>query len=251
MKRFADKAVLVTGAASGIGKATAERFAAEGARVMVADIDEAGAAAVARAAAEASAADVHHIRFDAGEAADCARIVSATVELFGKLDIVVNNAGIMDWGKAEDYDEDRFERILRVNLGSVFRVSKHALPHLEKTGGCIVNTSSSSALSGVPYACAYSASKAGINGMMRSMAAEFANRGVRINSVCPGAVDTPLNTKAPIPAWADMSRLASAFPKTAKFSAPEEIAGAIAYLASEDARNITGITLSVDGGQTL
>jgi meso-butanediol dehydrogenase/(S,S)-butanediol dehydrogenase/diacetyl reductase len=242
---------LVTGAASGIGKATAARFAAEGAKVVIADIDEAGAGALADSINAKGGAQAVAMRFDAGEAADCEQTVRKTVERFGKLDVLVNNAGIMDWGKAEEYDDARFERVIRVNLGSVFRMSKHALPHLEKSGGCIVNISSSSALSGVPFACAYSASKAGINGLMRSMAAEFAQRGVRINSVCPGAVDTPLNTKSPIPSWADVSRLQSAFPKTGKFSDPDEIAGAILYLASADARNVIGITLSVDGGQTL
>lgn len=245
MKRFAEQAALVTGAASGIGKATAERLAQEGARVLIADIDEAGAAAVAGAIGAES------VRFDASDANDCARIVADAIARFGKLDILVNNAGIMDWGKAEDYADERWERVLRINLGSVFRVSKAALPHLERSGGCIINVSSSAALAGVPYACAYSASKAGIAGLTRSMAVEFSNRGVRINAVCPGAVDTPLNSKAPIPDFVDMTRFMGVAPKTGKISAPDEIAGAIAYLASADARNVTGITLSVDGGQTL
>jgi meso-butanediol dehydrogenase/(S,S)-butanediol dehydrogenase/diacetyl reductase len=157
----------------------------------------------------------------------------------------------MDWGKAEDYSDERWERVLRINLGSVFRVSRSALPHLERAQGCIINVSSSSALAGVPYAGAYSATKAGILGLTRSWAVEYSNRGVRINAVCPGAVDTPLNAAAPIPSWADMTRFMSVMPKTGKVSEPDEVAGAIAYLASADARNITGIALPIDGGQTV
>lgn len=251
MKRFAGKAVIVTGAASGIGKATAERFAAEGANVVVADINEAGAAEVAAAIAANHGVKAKAIRFDAGDTADCERLVRDAVAELGQLDILVNNAGIMEWRRTTDYTEEHWDRVLRINLNSVFHVSRAALPHLQKTGGNIVNMSSAAGKRGVAFAPAYSASKAAVIGLTRSIAVEYADLGVRVNAICPGAVDTPLNTTvAPMPEWLDMSKIASLFPKTKKSSAPEEIAGAVAYLASSDACNITGIALSIDGGQT-
>lgn len=251
LKRFADKAVIVTGAASGIGKATAERFAAEGANVIVADINEAGAAEVAAAVSAQHGVKAEAVAFDASKVDDCERLVAEAVAVFGKLDVLVNNAGIMEWRRSTDYTADSWNRIISVNLNAVFHASRAAMPHLLKTQGCIVNMSSAAGLQGVAFAPAYSATKSAVIGLTRSMAVEYADTGVRVNAICPGAVDTPLNTKvAPMPEWLDMTKIASLFPKTKKSSAPEEIAGAVAYLASSDACNVTGITLSVDGGQT-
>lgn len=251
MKRFAGKAALVTGGASGIGKATAERLAAEGADVVVADINEAGAREVAEAIAAAHGVKAVAVAFDASKVEDCDRLVATAIAELGKLDVVVNNAGIMEWRRSPDYTADAWNRIISINLNSVFHVSRAALPHLLETRGNIVNMSSAAGKQGVAFAPAYSASKAGVIGLTRSMAVEYADQGVRVNAICPGAVDTPLNTKvAPMPDWMDMSKIASLFPKTKKPSAPEEIAGAVAYLASSDACNVTGTTLTVDGGQT-
>ncbi|HEY4546501.1 MAG TPA: SDR family oxidoreductase [Pedomonas sp.] len=251
MKRFADKAVIVTGAASGIGKATAERMAAEGANVIVADINEAGAAEVAAAISAQHGVKAKAIKFDASKVEDCDRLVAESVAELGRIDVLVNNAGIMEWCRSVDYTADAWNRIISVNLNAVFHVSRAALPHLLETQGNIVNMSSAAGLQGVAFAPAYSATKSAVIGLTRSMAVEHADKGVRVNAICPGAVDTPLNTKvAPMPEWLDMSKIATLFPKTKKSSAPEEIAGAVAYLASSDACNVTGITLSVDGGQT-
>ena len=250
MKRFAGKAVIVTGAASGIGKATAERMAAEGADVIVADINVAGAEEVAAAIAAEHGVKAKAIKFDASQMEDCDRLVTESVAALGKLDVLVNNAGIMQWCRSTDYSADAWNRVISINLNAVFHTSRAALPHLLKTQGNIVNMASAAGLQGVAFAPAYSASKSAVLGLTRSMAVEYADTGVRVNAICPGAVDTPLNNKAPIPDWMDMSKIASLFPKTKKSSAPEEIAGAVAYLASADACNVTGITLSVDGGQT-
>lgn len=251
LKRFADKAVIVTGAASGIGKATAERMAAEGANVIVADINAAGAAEVAAAISAQYGVKAKAIKFDASKVEDCDRLVAESVAEFGRIDVLVNNAGIMEWCRSVDYTADAWNRIISVNLNAVFHVSRAALPHLLETQGNIVNMSSAAGLQGVAFAPAYSATKSAVIGLTRSMAVEHADKGVRVNAICPGAVDTPLNTKvAPMPEWLDMSKIATLFPKTKKSSAPEEIAGAVAYLASSDACNVTGITLSVDGGQT-
>lgn len=251
MKRFADKAVIVTGAASGIGKATAERLAAEGANVIVADINDEGAQEVAAAIAAQHGVKAKAVRFDASKVEDCEQLVETAVAELGKLDVLVNNAGVMQWCRTTDYTPDAWNRIININLNAVFHTSRAAIPHLLKTKGNIVNMSSAAGLQGVAFAPAYSASKAAVIGLTRSMAVEYGDTGVRVNAICPGAVDTPLNTKvAPMPDWLDVSKIAHLFPKTKKSSAPEEIGAAVAYLASDDACNVTGITLSVDGGQT-
>lgn len=250
MKRFTDKSALVTGAASGIGKATAERLASEGADVVVADINLEGAAAAAQAIASAYGVRAFPIRFDAADAGDCERLVAEAVEKLGKLDIVVNNAGVMDWSRADEYPVERWQRVISINLNAVFFVSKYAVPHLLETRGNIVNMSSAASLAGVPFAAAYCAAKAGVNGLTRSMAVEYADKGLRVNAICPGGVDTPLTvTVTPMPEWLDFAKIARLSPKTGKTSAPEEIAAAVAYLASADACNVTSIALSVDGGQ--
>lgn len=251
MKRFNGKSILVTGAASGIGKATAERFAAEGADVVIADINGDRALEVAQSIAVRHGTKAYPIQYDATDPEECERLVAQAAQTLGKLDVVVNNAGIMDWAKADEYPVDKWDRVMKINLHAVFHVSKHAIPHLLKTKGCIVNMSSAASLAGVPFAAAYCASKAGVNGLTRSMAVEFADQGLRVNAVCPGGVDTPLNTAAvtPMPDWLDMDKIARLSPKTNMMSAPEEIAGAVAYLASPEACNVTGITFSIDGGQ--
>lgn len=252
MKRFSGKNVLVTGAASGIGKATAQRFAAEGANVAAADINFDGAAVLAAAIAAEYNINAYPLRFDAASTTDCEQVVTQAVEKLGGLDVVVNNAGVMDWARADEYPIEKWERVININLNAVFYVSKYAIPHLLATNGNIVNISSAASLAGVPFAAAYCAAKAGVNGFTRSMAVEYADQGLRVNAICPGSVNTPLNTAAvtPTPDWLDMKKIARLSPKTGKASAPEEIAGAVAYLASSDACNVTGITLSVDGGQT-
>jgi meso-butanediol dehydrogenase/(S,S)-butanediol dehydrogenase/diacetyl reductase len=248
-RRFEGSAVLVTGAASGIGEATARRFAQEGANVALADINHSGAQAVAANIAETYGVQTSAFGFDASDSAQCQNLIEQVADELGKLDVLVNNAGIMDWAPGDEYLDERWERVLRINLFSVFYLSKHALPHLLKSSGCIVNMSSAASIQGVPGAAAYCAAKAGINGLTRSLAVEYADRGVRVNAVCPGAVDTALNTTTPVPDWVDMAKIGRLSPKTGKSSAPSEIAGAVAYLASADACNITGILLSVDGGQ--
>ena len=155
----------------------------------------------------------------------------------------------MEWFRAEDYPEERFERLMRINLFSVFYLSKYAVPHLLESRGNVVTMSSAASLGGVPYASAYCTSKGGINAMTRSLAVEYAEHGVRFNAICPGAVDTPLNSPDSLPVWGDMNKIARLSPKTGVASQPEEIAAAVAYLASSEACNVTGTTFSIDGGQ--
>lgn len=252
MKRFAGRVAVVTGGASGIGRATAERLAAEGASVVVADRNLEGARAVAAAISQAHGAPpgATAIGFDAAQASDCYRLIDETVAALGRLDVLCNIAGMLHWNRIAEFEDDWWDRVLKVNLYAVFHLSKRAVPHLLATRGNIVNMSSAAGLAGVPYSPAYTASKHGVVGLTRSMAVELADRGVRVNAICPGAVVTPLVAPATIPSWIEPVRLMAMAPRTGRPSQPAEIAAAVAYLASDDACNVTGTALVIDGGQT-
>ena len=242
--RFAGKSVAVTGAASGIGRATAILFAAEGARVTIGDINEAGLAETA--AMMASAPRI--TPYDAGDFASCRALVAAAAT--DGLDVLCNVSGLLKWGPSLDFAVDDFERILCINTTSVFVMCQAALPHLIKSGGNIVNTASTAALQGIPYTIAYAASKHAVAAITKSLAIEFASKNVRINAICPGHVDTPMGNSAP-PAgdvdWALVMRNAPKLPNGT--CAPSDIAEGFAYLASDAARKITGTLLTIDGGQ--
>ena len=242
--RFAGKSILVTGAASGIGRATAILFAAEGARVTIGDINEAGLAATAGMMAIAPRV----VLYDAGDFTSCRALVAAAAT--DGLDVLCNVSGLLKWGPSLDFAVEDFERILRINTTSVFVMCQAALPHLIRSGGNIVNTASTAALQGIPYTIAYAASKHAVAAITKSLAIEFASKNVRINAICPGHVDTPMGNSAP-PAgdvdWALVMRNAPKLPDGS--CAPSDIAEAFAYLASDAARKITGTLLTIDGGQ--
>lgn len=242
--RFKDKKVLVTGAASGIGRATAILFAREGATVTIADINEAGLAETASAMAFPPRIQP----YDAADFASCRALVEAATD--DGLDILCNIAGILKWGPSLDFSVEDFDRIMRVNTTSVFAICQAALPHLIESKGNIVNTASSSALVGIPYTIAYSASKHAVAGLTKGLAIEFAAKGVRVNAVCPGQVKTPMTAAPPPAADLDWGLVMRNAPKLADgICEPEDIAEAIAWLASDAARKVTGTLLSVDGGQ--
>ncbi len=242
--RFSGRRALVTGAASGIGKASAILLASEGAILTIADRDADG---LARTLDEIGSGH-QAAEFDAADSVSCQRLVASAAN--DGLDILCNIAGFLDWGASEDFAEDRFERVLRINLFGVFAMCRAALPHLVESRGCIVNMASTAGLTGIAYNVAYSASKHGVVGLTKSLAAEFAGRGVRINAVCPGHVDTPMGNKAPPEGDIDWQLVMRAAPKLQDGTCdPEDVARAVAYLVSEDARKITGTTLVIDGGQ--
>ena len=245
--RYRDKRVIVTGAASGIGKATAQRLAAEGAQLVLGDVNEAGA----RAVADALDAQVRPvvIGFDAGDPASCRSFIATAVEKAGRIDMLCNIAGIMDWGPLATFGEDRWERMMRVNLSSIFYLCQSAMPHLIATKGNIVNISSAAGLVGIAYTTAYCATKHGVVGLTKSLAIEFASVGVRVNAICPTGVKTPMSTGV-LPEGIDISLLMRNASKMGDLIEPEEVAGAIAYLGSEDARTVSGVALPVDGAQT-
>lgn len=248
MERFDGKHALVTGAASGIGRATALRLAAEGARVFCADIDEGKlkdtAEAIRSAGGQASTG-----KLDVSDAESCRACVEAALEQSGRLDVLCNVAGIGIYSHATELSQEQWQRVIGVNLSGTFYMSQLAIPHLIESGGNIVNVASTAGLVGVAYAAAYCASKGGVVLLTRSLAVELAHRGIRVNCVCPGGVDTPLIRDFRLPEGAKLElfqRMQSLGPPLAK---PEEIAASIAYLASDEARFINGTALAIDGGQ--
>jgi meso-butanediol dehydrogenase / (S,S)-butanediol dehydrogenase / diacetyl reductase len=245
--RFEGKRAIVTGAASGIGLAVAKLLASEGATVVIGDRNEEGLNA---AAAEIGSA-AHAVAIDVSDPAACARIVETTVRDHGGLEILCNIAGVLDMAPLAQFTAERWARMIGVNLSGVFFLSQAAMPHLIETRGTVVNMASAAGLVGVPYNSPYSASKHGVVGLTKAMALEFANQGVRINAICPGGVKTPM-LGAPPPEgvdWEAVMRSAS-WLDHGEMCDPEDIANAVAFLASNDARMITGVAFPVDGGQT-
>lgn len=246
--RFADKSVLVTGAASGIGAATAQRFAHEGASVLLCDINDKGLADTA-GQIRAAGGRAETCILDVRDSQQCAAAVTRAQQLFGKLDVLANIAGIALCKHVTDITDAEWQRVIEINLNGVFFMTRAALPLLVESKGCIVNMSSSAGLVGQAYNSAYCATKAAVTMFTKSLALEYAKRGVRVNAVCPGGVVTPLLQNFSMPVNADQSLMMRLFPLL-DMGQPEEIAAAVAYLASAEARYITGIALPIDGGQT-
>jgi meso-butanediol dehydrogenase/(S,S)-butanediol dehydrogenase/diacetyl reductase len=245
--RFNGKCAIVTGAASGIGRAVAHRLARDGATLVLADHHAAGITEVASAIGDSARSAV----VDVADPLACRALVDTAVEAMGQLDILCNIAGILDKAPLAQLDEWRWDRIIAVNLSGVFHLCRAAMPHLVASEGNIVNMASASALVGVPYSSAYGASKHGVLGLTRALALEFANMGVRINAVCPTGVKTFMISAA-LPVGIDQSLVARSAPwlNGGELCEPEDVANAVAFLASTEARMITGIALPVDGGQT-
>ncbi|MCA9680279.1 MAG: SDR family oxidoreductase [Myxococcales bacterium] len=245
MKRFDGKIALVTGAASGIGRATALRLAEEGAAVACLDRSEAVTETVAAIEALDRPALGHVADISSEDAVAAA--VAAVLGKFDRLDVLCNVAGILRADHTHELTLENWDTVLRVNLTGTFLMCRAALPHLVKTKGCLVNTSSTAALGSHPWMAAYAASKGGILSMTRSIAVEYVKQGVRANCVCPGGVATPLHGQFRLPKGADAELLRGAMPMVA-YVGPEHAASVIAFLASDDARYITGTEIRADGG---
>ena len=247
-----DKIALVTGAGSGIGRASSLVLAREGARVVVSDINAEGAETTLSAIKEMGGEGVF-VHADVSKPEDVQALVASVIHTYGRLDCAYNNAGIEGYmeGRLHEYPEDIWDRLIDINLKGVWLCLKYEIPRmLEQGGGAIVNTASAAGLVGSRRLAAYVASKHGVVGLTKAAALEYARDGIRVNAVCPGIIDTPMmdrliagrqdDYEATIPTRQPIGRLGTA----------EEIAESVAWLCSDAASLITGIALSVDGGFT-
>ena len=249
-----DKVAIITGAASGIGKATSLVFAREGAKVLCADINADGAEATARQIAD-TGGEAASFKVDVADEPQVQAMVADAVSRWGRLDTIYNNAGIGTFGPITQMSVEEWDHMHSINLRGVFLGTKHAIPEMLKTGGgAIVNTASDAGLMGTPMLSAYCATKGGVVMFTKATAAEWAAMGVRINCVCPGVIRTPIldpmleMAKAagvtPEQAW---ERMAKTHP-IGRVGEASEVAEAVAFLASDRASFITGVALPVDGG---
>lgn len=253
MGRVEGKVTVVTGAASGIGRASARLLAQEGARVVLGDLDEAGGETLAREIREAGGA-ARFLRTDVRSFDEVGALVGSAVDEHGGLDVIVNNVGVAIGGAAAEMSEEDWNAVLDVNLSGVWRGMRHAIPAmLDSGGGSIVNLSSVQSLVGFLGWSGYAASKGGINALTQQAAVEYAPRGIRVNAIIPGTILTGMNegilTEHPDPdglmaEWTAMHPIG-------RIGQPEEVATAVVYLASDESSFVTGMLLRVDGGMVV
>lgn len=246
--RLEGKVAVVTGGGSGIGRATAQLFAQEGATVVVADYNADAGQQAAQAIQDADGEAIF-VKVDISDNTQVERMVQAAVDAYGGIDILFNNAGALIFGTIADTTEKDWRRIMDVNLTGVFLCSKAALPHMiERGGGSIINTSSSTgAHDGNGNTAAYVTSKGGVTLLTRCMAIDHAKGNVRVNALAPGPTDTPMLREVLTPE--QVRDFAATFPMN-RLGRPEELAQAALFLASDESSFVTGAILAVDGGQT-
>ncbi len=247
------RVAIITGAAAGIGEASARLFAQEGARLVLMDLDGEGLAGLVRDLERASTV-VLDIAGDVSDSAVCREVIERTVSQFGRIDVLFNNAGIVLNGTLVECTEEEWQRTIDINLKSMYLMSRAAVPAMQRHGsGCIVNMSSIAGTDGVANRGAYSVSKAGVIGLTKSLAIDFIKDGIRVNCICPATVDTP-SLRRRIAASADPEAALRAFvarQPMGRMARPEEIASLALYLASDDSRFMTGQAIVMDGGMKL
>jgi len=245
--RLKYKVALVTGGASGIGKATAELFAREGARVAVADYSAGGRETVQ--GIQNAGGEAIFLSVDVSDSGQVTKMVEAAFQAYGRIDILFNAAGILHYGTVLETDEQAWHRVLSVNLTGTYLCCRAVIPHMiRQGGGSIINVSSTAgAHDAIPNAVAYVASKGGVTMLTKAMAVDHGRQGVRVNALVPGATDTPMIRKVLTPEA--MAGLAAQHP-IGRIGRPEELAQAVLFLASDDASFVTGSAMYVDGGQT-
>ena len=253
MRQFRGKVVLITGAGVGIGRAAAVRFAKEGATVAVNSLTPAHGAETLRLLQQAGGKGIY-IQGDVSQDADARRMVAETVKAFGRIDVLVNNAGIVLPGRIDNTSEEDWDRTMAVNLKGPFLVSKYAVAEMRKSGGgVIVNNASVLAIKGAKDRAAYTASKGGLWALTKAMAADYLADKIRVNCVCPGTTATP-SLERRIQAFADPEKARADFiarQPMGRLGTDDEIAAAILFAASDEAAFLNGATISIDGGMTI
>lgn len=250
MNRLQDKIAIVTGAASGIGRAVAIRLASEGATLVCADLNDDGCNSTCTKIAEAGGKAMA-VHCDVTDRTSVEALVQATVDSYERLDVLVNVAGIGGFAHTDQETDEHWDKVISVNLTGTFNTMRASLPKLLETKGAIVNVASVAAFDAHPYCAAYCASKAGVLMMTRATAMEYAIKNVRINCVCPGGIETPMHSQFQPIEGANAALLMRLMALNGRLGQPEEVAGAVAYLASDDASYVTGATLTIDGGASL
>ena len=249
--RVNGRIALVTGASSGIGRATALAFAREGAKVVAADVTVAGGEETVRLI-QAAGGEAIFVKTDVSKAAEVEALIKKVVQTYGRLDCAFNNAGIEgQMGKrTADSSEENWNRVIDINLKGVWLCLKYEIPQmLKQGGGAIVNTASVAGLVGAAGGSAYVASKHGVNGLTKTAALECAKQGIRVNSVCPGGIRTPMLERI-MSSNPQMSEMVAAMEPVGRLGKPEEIAEAVVWLCSDAASFVTGLPMAVDGGMT-
>jgi NAD(P)-dependent dehydrogenase (short-subunit alcohol dehydrogenase family) len=251
------RTVLIAGGAGGMGRAIAARFLAANAHVVISDVAQGSLEAAARELAAHGRSRLSTVRADITEVSGCERAVATAARDGGRLDLLVNAAGIWTEGPSDQASEAEWNRVIDVNLKGTFFLCRHAIPHLEKTGGGIINISSDAGIIGAKGAAIYCASKGGVNLLTKSLARELAPRGIRVNAICPCDTETPMieyqaeNFGGGDPEGYKRALL-SIYPQgeRARFATAEEIAAFVFFVASPEAAPITGACLSIDFGTT-
>lgn len=251
--RLEGRVALITGAASGIGRATALLFAREGARVGAVDIDEAGGRETVRTIVDAGG-EALWVRADVSISEEAHRAADAVSRWHGRLNILFNNAGISHVGVLHEIPEAEWDQVVAVNVRGVYLMAKYVLPHMiAQGGGCIINMSSAAALFGLERRAVYSATKGAVLALTRAMAVDYAAHRIRVNALCPGTVYTPFVERYLQTSYRDPEAALERLKQralTGTLGRPEEIAAAALYLASDDAAFVTGAPLIIDGGLT-
>jgi NAD(P)-dependent dehydrogenase (short-subunit alcohol dehydrogenase family) len=246
-RRYADKVALVTGAASGIGRAVARRLAAEGGSVACLDLAAEGAAETA-AAIEDAGGTATAFACNVTEEASVTGAVAATIDAYGRLDVVCNVAGVGGMARSHEETLDQWDRILAVNLTGTFLVCRETIPALLESGGVLVNTASTAGLMGHPWSAAYCASKGGVVQLTRALAYEYRPSPMRVVAVSPGGVETPImDAFATVPEGENWKMLKKAMTERG-FCQPDDVASCYAYVASDEAHYMTGSIVTYDGG---
>ncbi|AIT82056.1 SDR family NAD(P)-dependent oxidoreductase [Novosphingobium pentaromativorans] len=251
MSSLEGKVAVVTGSASGLGKETARRLAQEGAQVILADIRAEDAAQVASEIQREFDRSCRAIELDCANQLSCQAVIDDVASREGRIDILCNVAGVLDGGQTASFEPAAWDRLVQINLSGNFYMTRAALPHLVRVSGSVVNIASTAGLTGHAYLAAYCATKHGIIGLTRALAAELAHQGVTVNAICPGQMETGMAMPASFMTQKlEPSLLARLQSLTGKVTEPRDVAGMILFLVGPAGQNVTGAVIAMDGGQT-